>query len=304
MTSFDSVISATFCQATAQQAPVKSIADLRPGGHLLLVDDEENVLNALVRVLRRDGYTLYTARTVPEAFEILARAPIEVVLSDQRMPEQSGAVFLSEVKEKYPHTVRLMLSGYTEVGSVTDAINRGAIYKFLTKPWDDEQLRANVREAFQRHEMEAQNIRLHREVEEVNTQLLQLNHTLEQELQARNQRIRRDTSVVGVLQEMIDHLPVGLLGVDQAGELIWINQQAFELLDLGADCAMGGTLHSLPTALANLLNDYLMADGQQSFSELIHLDQAVLSIDIKPMGLRSNSSGCMVIVQQAKGEPA
>ncbi|HEX4855203.1 MAG TPA: response regulator [Limnobacter sp.] len=279
---------------------MSEIADLQPGGHLLLVDDEENVLNALLRVLRRDGYTLHTARSVGEAFDILARQPIEVVLSDQRMPEKSGAVFLSEVKELYPNTVRLMLSGYTEVGAVTEAINRGAIYKFLTKPWDDEQLRANVREAFQRHEMEAQNIRLHREVEEVNSQLLQLNHTLEQELQARNQRIRRDTSVVGVLQEMIDHLPLGLLGLDQAGELVWINQEASELLQLHGDCVLGGMLHDLPQPLADFLNDYLMSDTRQNADRIIQCGSAYLKVNVKPMGIRSNSSGCMVIVQAVK----
>ncbi|MFN7505762.1 MAG: response regulator, partial [Limnobacter sp.] len=182
--------------------------------HLLLVDDEENVLNALVRVLRRDGYTLYTAKSVNQAFEILANNPIEVVLSDQRMPEKNGTVFLSEVKRSYPNTVRLMLSGYTEVGAVTEAINEGAIYKFLTKPWDDGQLRANIREAFHRFEIEAQNQRLHHEIEKVNADLLQLNHVLEQELHARNMRIRRDSSVACVMQEIIDHLPLGVLGID------------------------------------------------------------------------------------------
>ena len=286
--------------ARQRESCVSKIADPQPGGHLLLVDDEENVLNALLRVLRRDGYMLHTARSVHEAFDILARQPIEVVLSDQRMPEKSGAAFLSEVKELYPSTVRLMLSGYTEVGAVTEAINRGAIYKFLTKPWDDEQLRANVREAFQRHAMEAQNIRLHREVEEVNTQLLQLNHTLEQELQARNQRIRRDTSVVGVLQEMIDHLPLGLLGLDQAGELVWINQEASDLLNLQGDFALGGMVQDLPLPLADFLNDYLMGDSRQNAARIIQCGSVHLEVNVKPMGVRSDSSGCMVIVQAVR----
>lgn len=280
---------------------MNAVAEFRRGGHLLLVDDEENVLNALQRVLRRDGYSLHIARTVSEAFEILAREPIEVVLSDQRMPEKSGSEFLSEVKDKYPGTVRLMLSGYTEVGSVTEAINRGAIYKFLTKPWDDEQLRANIREAFQRHEMEAQNIRLHRQVEEVNAQLLQLNHTLEQELLARNQRIRRDSSVVGVLQEMMDHLPLGILGIDQAGELVWVNQEALTLLNLGPECLLGGNINDLPVPLLELLNDYLMEDSLQPARAQLTLGENSLCVDFKPMGLRSASSGCLLLLQKYPG---
>ncbi|WP_370263912.1 response regulator [Limnobacter sp.] len=270
--------------------------------NLLIVDDEDNVLRALVRLMRRDGYTLHIARSVREAFEILATRPVEVVLSDQRMPEKNGTVFLSEVKEKYPHTVRLMLSGYTEVGAVTSAINEGAIYKFLTKPWDDEQLRANVREAFQRHDMESQNHRLHREIEEVNAELLLLNHRLEQELQAKNERIRRDYSVVGVLQEMIDLLPLGVLGLDHTGELVWINGSACALLKEEGQSQEGTYLERLPQNLQDLLSDYLMADDGEPQTHCLQVSQRTLQVDIKPLGVSSESLGCMVVLQVcAKG---
>lgn len=115
---------------------------------LLLVDDEENVLRALQRVFRRDGYRVLTASRVSEAFELLASNDVQVIVSDQRMNDVSGTEFLGRVKELYPRTVRLILSGYTDLATVTDAINRGAIYRFLTKPWDEEDLRQHIREAF------------------------------------------------------------------------------------------------------------------------------------------------------------
>lgn len=115
---------------------------------LLLVDDEPNILRALTRTLRRDGYRILTAGSARQAFDVLAQNEVQVVLSDQRMPAMSGTDFLSEVKSLYPDTVRLVLSGYTDLAAVTEAINRGAIYRFLTKPWVDEQLRDHVREAF------------------------------------------------------------------------------------------------------------------------------------------------------------
>jgi diguanylate cyclase (GGDEF)-like protein len=115
---------------------------------LLLVDDEENILRALTRALRRDGYRILTATGAHEAFELLAKNEIQVIISDQRMPDVSGTEFLSQVKEMYPATVRIVLSGYTDLTAVTDAINRGAIYKFLTKPWNDDDLRTQIREAF------------------------------------------------------------------------------------------------------------------------------------------------------------
>ncbi|PAU65755.1 two-component system response regulator [Pseudomonas sp. PIC25] len=118
---------------------------------LLLLDDEENILRALTRVLRRDGYRILTANQAQDAFELLAKHDVQVVISDQRMPEMNGTEFLSRVKDLYPDTIRIVLSGYTDLKSVTDAINQGAIYKFLTKPWDDEQLRQNISQAFQHH---------------------------------------------------------------------------------------------------------------------------------------------------------
>ncbi|MBN8426493.1 MAG: EAL domain-containing protein [Xanthomonadales bacterium] len=131
------------------------LTQARPKRELLLVDDEENVLRALVRVLRRDGYTIHTALNAEQGFDILARNRIQVIVSDQRMPGSSGTEFLSKVKDMYPDTMRLILSGYTDLATLTNAINRGSIYKFLTKPWDDEDLREQVMEAFRSAESRA-----------------------------------------------------------------------------------------------------------------------------------------------------
>ncbi|MNY26694.1 Hydrogenase transcriptional regulatory protein hupR1 [compost metagenome] len=100
-------------------------------------------------MLRRDGYHVLTANRAQDAFALLAKHEVQVILSDQRMPEMNGTAFFSRVKDLYPDTIRIVLSGYTDLTSVTEAINQGAIYKFLTKPWDDAQLRATVAQAFQ-----------------------------------------------------------------------------------------------------------------------------------------------------------
>jgi len=268
------------------------------GQNLLLVDDEENVLKSLQRLLRRDGYTLHMATSAQKAFDILAQFPVDVILSDQRMPEQTGTEFLSKVKDMYPNTVRLMLSGYTEVHSVTDAINEGSIYKFLTKPWDEDQLRANIREAFKRHEIESENIRLHAEIEEVNTELLRLNHVLEQQLVDRNQRIDRDVSIVRVLQEMIDHLPLGVIGLDSAGEVISMNEWMAGLLGSNVASFTGQSVTSLPEPLSSLIHDYLFGFEDQSQCLSTSLEGIPVLVEIKPMGSRSDCSGCMVLVQK------
>ena len=120
---------------------------------LLIVDDDPNVLSALHRLFRRDGYRVLTASSPAEGFELLALYHVHVILCDQRMPVMSGTEFLSKVKEMYPETIRIILSGYTGVDSVLDSINRGAIYRFYTKPWDDLQLRDNIRLAFRHYWM-------------------------------------------------------------------------------------------------------------------------------------------------------
>jgi len=115
---------------------------------LLLVDDEENILRALTRVLRSDGYSILSAANARDGLEILRKHDVQVIVCDQRMPEVSGLEFLTQVKKMHPETVRIMLSGYSDAAAVTDAINRGTIYKFLTKPWNDEDIRLQVRDAF------------------------------------------------------------------------------------------------------------------------------------------------------------
>ncbi|EWH02856.1 response regulator [Halomonas sp. BC04] len=120
---------------------------------LLLLDDEANILRALTRTLRRDGYRILTAETAQQAFELLATEEVQVIISDQRMPGMSGTEFLGRVTELYPQTLQIVVSGYTDLKTVTAAINEGAIYKFLTKPWDDDELRLVVQQAFRKAAM-------------------------------------------------------------------------------------------------------------------------------------------------------
>jgi len=131
--------------------PSRPALDERNMQTLLVVDDDVNVLAALHRLFRRDNYRVLTAASPAEGFELLALYPVQVILCDQRMPVMNGTEFLSKVKEMYPDTIRIILSGYTGVETVLDSINRGAIYRFYTKPWNDTELRDNVRMAFRQY---------------------------------------------------------------------------------------------------------------------------------------------------------
>jgi diguanylate cyclase len=135
--------------AQAQGFPAGAAGADRPFT-LLLVDDEAHVVTSLARMLRRDGYQILMANSADEGLALLAANAVDVVLSDQRMPGKKGTEFLAIVRDLYPNTVRLILSGAAEIQDITQAMVNGAIYKFLTKPIDPALLRANVAEAFSR----------------------------------------------------------------------------------------------------------------------------------------------------------
>ena len=118
------------------------------GKTLLIVDDDAGVAASVVRVLRRDGYHVLTAPNAKDALDLMALNVVHVVISDHRMPAMTGAELLGKVKLLYPDTVRILFSGYIEIEALTEAVSRGAIYRFLLKPWDDETLRESVRQAF------------------------------------------------------------------------------------------------------------------------------------------------------------
>lgn len=114
---------------------------------LLIVDDEENVRNSLVRQLRKEDYEILTASSAAEAMEILLEEPVDLIISDEKMPSISGLDFLKMVKQRHPETMRFILTGHADVDLVIRAVNQGEVYRFFTKPWDNEELKSAIRSA-------------------------------------------------------------------------------------------------------------------------------------------------------------
>jgi diguanylate cyclase (GGDEF)-like protein len=122
---------------------------------LLLVDDEPSVLSALRRLLRREGYRVLTAASGEEALALLAEHEVGVIIADQRMPGMSGTEVLSRARRMHPKAVRMVLSGYTDVDSLTDAVNRSELFRILLKPWDEAELLGAIRQAFRSYHRSA-----------------------------------------------------------------------------------------------------------------------------------------------------
>ncbi len=124
---------------------------------ILFVDDEPNVIKSMLRIFRQENYGLLTANSGHEALSIMGKEQVQVVISDHRMPEMNGTDLLREVKKRYPGTIRIMLTGYADVDAVMGAVNDGAVYKFITKPWNDEDLRLTVSLALEQHDLIQEN---------------------------------------------------------------------------------------------------------------------------------------------------
>ena len=204
--------------------PEPTEASTRPT--TLLVDDEGSILAALRRLLRREAYQVVTASGGQEGLAELARRPVDVIVSDQRMPGLSGIEFLRRAKELYPDTVRMVLSGYADLQSITDAINEGAIYKFLSKPWDDLMLKGEIEEAFRRKALRDENQRLEQQLQAANAELILANGRLQEALAAQRRRTELGETALAAAQEVVNCLPAPLLGVDPDGLLAFANAEA------------------------------------------------------------------------------
>jgi len=179
---------------------------------VLFVDDEVNILKSLARLFRAEPVRVLTASSAPEALALLGSEPVQVVVSDQRMPGTTGVKLLAQMRERRPDVVRILLTGHTEIGVAIEAINHGEIFRLLTKPWNDDELRATVRQALADCAIRAEVVRLNALTQAQNASLQEMNQLLERkvaertsELEAKNRELRTAyLSTVRALSEAVD----------------------------------------------------------------------------------------------------
>jgi two-component system response regulator HupR/HoxA len=156
---------------------------MSPG--ILVVDDEPASVN-LLRITLGMEYTVHTATDGSTALGLLAAQPdIAVAIVDQRMPGMTGTEFIQQTIEPYPHLVRIILTGYTDIESLIQAINAGRVYRYLTKPWNRDELLATVRQGLEVHRLSRENLRLQEELREANDRLRVENTLLKREAKGR-----------------------------------------------------------------------------------------------------------------------
>ena len=139
---------------------------------ILYVDDEKSNINSFKATFRR-YYNIYTATSANEGKKILEdnSESIEIIITDQRMPEMTGVEFLTSIIDKYPEPIRILLTGYSDIQAVIDAVNKGNIYQYVSKPWEEQHLKVIIEKAYEVYRLRAENKELIKSLLRANEQL-------------------------------------------------------------------------------------------------------------------------------------
>jgi len=162
-------------------------SEMAAGGRILCVDDESNILASLRRLFKMAGHTVSTAENAEKALEMLGRESFDVLVSDMRMPGTDGVALLGKVRASWPETMRILLTGHADISSAVKAINSGEVYRYLTKPWNDDELLATVSEAMEYATVRRDRERLQALTIEQNKALDEMVRTLEEKVRERTE---------------------------------------------------------------------------------------------------------------------
>lgn len=193
---------------------------------VLCVDDERNVLRSLERLCLEEPYTLLTADSSSAGLAILEKQFCPVVISDYRMPDMNGVAFLREVRKRWPDTVRIVLSGYADASSIVSAINEGEIYKFIPKPWNDDELKVAIANAIDKYRLQQENKRLTAELVAKNAELEQITRNQEKIIEEKTADLLIQNRSLQLAQTILNMLPLAVIGIDNEGIIVHLNRAA------------------------------------------------------------------------------
>lgn len=178
--------------------------------NVLYVDDEENNLNSFRAALRRN-YNIYTALSGEEGIDILSKTDIHVIVTDQRMPHMTGVQFLQHIPDAQDN-VKIILTGFSDMESIIEAINTGKVYRYITKPWDKDELKITIDNAIETVMLRRDNKHLIQELQEYNEQL-------EEKVRLRTQEIEKQKQIIETAKAQSDSLLLNILPAEIADEL-------------------------------------------------------------------------------------
>ncbi|NWD26975.1 response regulator [Pseudomonas yamanorum] len=172
---------------------------------VLLIDAHPDVLDRLTQLLRLEPVELCSATDAAHALAILAQQPVDLVMSAARLPDMDGATLLAQIHHDYPHTVRILLTGETDLTLIIKAINEGQIYRYLSKPWKDEELLLALRQSLAHQHSERERLRLEQLTRQQNDELKQLNANLEKRVASRTSELQQTADMLDLAYEELKH---------------------------------------------------------------------------------------------------
>lgn len=178
----------------------------KPKPTILFVDDEESILKALKRLLRKQPYEVYTANGGEEALAFLEKyeKQVALIVSDQRMPGMNGAAFLEKAKQTYPDAIRFLLTGYSDMDAIIDSVNKGEIHKYITKPWNDDDLMLQIRQGLEHYGLKEENKRLLAVTREQNKKLFEFGKMMDQKVKEKGQKVEESSKTLEFLDKELE----------------------------------------------------------------------------------------------------
>ncbi|MGI5836228.1 MAG: response regulator [Chloroflexota bacterium] len=258
---------------------------------VLLVDDEQNVLNSLRRTLRKEPYEIITAASGEEALALLEKSPnqVSVVVSDFKMPEMDGITLLRQIRDRNDGIIRIMLSGYADAAMVQDAINEGQVFKFISKPWNEDELKALLRSAVQEAESLKESMSILGQLDTMRREMesADLFYT-EPEADATTQIVEPpavatdDLQAASIWREIVEATPVAIIGVDAQGSVVFVNPYVEQLLGVSRWSILGVPVEeALPSELAVSILDAMKFD--EPSSRVLQLFEKPAKVEYVPL---------------------
>lgn len=259
---------------------------------ILFVDDEAYVLNALKRVAMDEGYTFLTAGSAQEGLEILAEQPIHLVISDQKMPGMTGIEFLKIVRQKYPDTVRIILSGYADLGTIFEAIDVAGIFRFLAKPWHDEELLLTIRQCLAHYDYLQHHQQLVLEYQRKMQKLEEMNRQLVGTLDQQTASLQRT-------QQLFQKVPIPLMGINCGGFIDLLSSPIHELPHLFDRLELGMSVHAaFPEPMAECIENHLKNPEDELSQKPLLWEDGQLQLRVISLKDQGAVTGCLIVLEE------
>ncbi len=254
---------------------------------LLCVDDDEGIVKALQRVLKTDSYDVIFASSGDHALELLENNTVQVVLTDLMMPNMNGVELLATVKEKYPDIVRLILTGADDKNLIAKLINTGGIYRYVTKPWDNEELKTIIKQGFQFHKINSDNKRLVIENKKISEDLVEMNLLLNSDKESKEK-------LLNIYGEVLDSVRSPIIYIDSFKREITANKSARDLFSIMAEDTLDNLFLRLDGDICQTLKGYVEVEYCPEVA-IVEIKEVIFKV--KSLGSPNNYMGLVMIAE-------